>query len=164
MKTMKKIILFTLLLSLLFIVTACSKETTPDEKMFEVGSDDLTNIQASQPFQISGYIKNRSNHKWDISHGAGIFTYEIYDSDGNLVKQDYDMLFTNSIGYVSELKPKMEFRNNYEEHRNKEFYEFQIEKPGTYKVKTIATFRIENGDEQVEFVLSSNELNEFVVK
>ncbi|OBR65187.1 hypothetical protein A7K91_00465 [Paenibacillus oryzae] len=161
---MKKVILFTLLLSLLFIVTACSKETAPDEKMFEVGSDDLTNIQASQPFQINGYVKNKSNHKWDISHGADIFTYEIYDSEGNLVKQDYDMLFTNSIGYVSELKPKAEFRNNYEEQRNKEYYEFQIEKPGTYKVKTIATYRIENGDEKVEFVLSSSELNEFVVK
>jgi hypothetical protein len=161
---MRKMFLITLSLMLLFIVTACSKETTPDEKMFEVGSDDLTNIQASQPFQISGYIKNKSKHKWDISHGADIFTYEIYDSDGNLVKQEYDMLFTNSIGYLSELKPKTEFRNNYEEHRSKEYYEFQIEKPGTYKVKTIATFRIENGDERVEFVLSSNELNEFIVK
>jgi len=164
MKPMKKVILITLSLFLFSIVTGCSEEINPNENLFEVGSDELKSIKTNQPFQITGFVKNNSKQKWDISHGAGMFTYEIYDSDGNLVEQDNDFLYRNDIGYLDELKPKTEYRNNGEEQRSKEYYEFKINKPGVYKIKTEAKFQVRNGEEIEEFYVSSGELNEFAVK
>lgn len=161
---MKKVIIITVSLFLLTVMIGCSKEFNPHANMFEVGSDELKSIKTNQPFQINGFVRNNSNQKWNISHGAGMFTYEIYDADGNLVKQNNDFLFRNDIGYLSELESKTEYRNNGEEQRSKEYYEFKIAKPGKYKVKTKVEFQVRNGDATEEFDLSSSEINEFEVK
>ncbi|WP_168122418.1 hypothetical protein [Paenibacillus sp. HB172176] len=161
---MKNVILITLAILLLSVWSGCSKEINPNANMFEVGSDKLKSVKVSQSFQITGFLKNNSNQKWNISHGAGMFTYEIYDGDGNLVKQDHNILYRDDIGYLDELKPKTEYRNNGEEHRSKEYYEFKIDKPGVYKIKTRAIFWVRNGEETDKFDLSSSNLNEFEVK
>lgn len=143
-----------------FAMIGCSKPITSKADMFEVGSNELKNIKANQAFQITGYLKNNSNQKWNISHGSDMLTYEIYDNNGTVVRQDHGILFRNDIGYLRELEPETEYRNNGEDQRSKEYYEFKIDKPGKYTIKTTAQFQISNE----EFEISSVELNEFIVK
>lgn len=157
---MNKFLLATIVFFMLFSMIGCSKAIVPNADMFEAGNDELINIKANQSFQITGYLKNNSKQEWNISYGADMFTYEIYDKDGNIVKQDYEMLFVNSIGYSSEIKPKTEYRDNGEDQRSKEYYEFNIDKPGKYTIMTTVKFRI--NDE--EFQITSEELNEFIVE
>jgi len=46
------------------------------------------------------------------------------------------------------------YRSNGENQRSKEFYEFTIDKPGTYRVKAVAKFRIEQ-EQQNDVKLTS---------
>lgn len=132
--------------------------------MFDVGSDELKIIEINQAFQITGYLKNNSNHKWNISHDASIFTYVIYDGTGNIVQQDNEFLLKDDIAYWGELKPKSQYRNNGEEHRSKEYYTFRISKPGTYMIETRARFQIKNEEKFEKLELSSNRLTALIVK
>lgn len=153
-----------ILSSMLFIMMiGCSTKMSPDASTFEVGNDELLNININQPFQINGYIKNKSNQNWKITHDASIFTYEIYDADGNLIKPQSNLLFRDDIGLLAEINPRSEYRNNGEGYRSKEYYEYMIDKPGKYKIKTSAKFQIRHVEASEEFNLSSS-LYEFVVK
>lgn len=114
--------------------------------MFEVGVDSLEGIKANTPFQINGFIRNKSDYTWKISHGAGMFIYQIYDKEGNLVPPNTGVLFRNDIGFLHELTPGEVYKKNGEEQRSKEYYEFKLIEPGKYKVKTIVHFEVDNGE------------------
>lgn len=151
-------------LSILFVLSEESLKSKLNESKFEVGNDELKNIQVNEPFQITGYLRNISNQNLEISYGAGLFTYEIYDSDGKIVQRKDGMLFKNDIGYVAEVKSKAEYRDNGEGQRSKEYYEFKINELGTYRLKTKAEFRIKNEEEYKGFEIISDDLYEFIVK
>ncbi|GIP32140.1 hypothetical protein [Paenibacillus sp. J2TS4] len=145
------------------ILAGCSNSVQPDASMLEVGIEELQGIQANEPFIITGYLKNNSKHSWEISHGAGMFTYEIVDAEGNPLKRKSGMLFRNNIGFLTQLKPDEVLHINGEEHRSEEYYTFVIDKPGQYKVRTNVEFRIENKQEINEQKLTS-EFYEFSVE
>lgn len=150
------------------ISAACTPkaEPEPDESMFRVGIDHLTAVQVNEPFVIRGYLDNISKYPWEILHGAGIFTYKIFDEAGNAVPREDipEFLFRNDIGYLRTLKPNESYRNNGEEQRSKEFYEFRIPTPGRYKVQVQAEFRITREQDAVDFVIIADELHEFMVE
>lgn len=145
------------------ILVGCSNSVKPDASMFEVGIEELQGIRANEPFIITGYLKNNWKHSWEISHGAGMFTYEIVDMEGNPVKRESDMLFQNDIGYLVQIKPNEVYKDNGEEQRSEEFYTFVIDKPGRYKVRTNVEFQIEHNQEIYEQTLTS-EFYEFTVE
>ncbi|MGN7382040.1 MULTISPECIES: hypothetical protein [unclassified Paenibacillus] len=145
------------------ILIGCSNSVKPDASMFEVGIEELQGIRANEPFIITGYLKNNSKHSWEISHGAGMFTYEIVDMEGNRVTRNTGLLIQNAIGYLTQLKPNEVLQNNGEEQRSEEYYTFVIDKPGRYKVRTNVEFRIEHNQEIYEQTLTS-EFYEFTVE
>jgi len=159
MKIVKTFIITILLIGSL---AACNKPI-PNKSMFEAGIEELNNIQVNESFEINGYIINKSKNSWQISHGAGMFTYEILDDVGNHIFQQDGILFTNDIGYLIKLKSGEMYRNNGEEHRSKKFYEFTINKAGNYKVRTTVKFGVKNEktDPRQEIVSS---FYEFAVK
>lgn len=93
-----------------------------------------------------------------MSHSAGIFTYEIYDEEGTLVSQNQKMLFRDDIGYIAKLEPNESYRQNGEEHRSKEYYQFIITNPGRYKVKAKAEFKVSYGQLKYKYLITSDEI------
>ncbi|RED66319.1 hypothetical protein DFP95_101818 [Cohnella lupini] len=132
--------------------------------MFEVGIDELPDIHVNQKFEISGFIKNNSNISWEISHGSGMFTYEIFDKEGKAVKQEQNILFRNDIGYALKMESNGIYRNNGLDQRSKEFYEFVIKKPGKYTVKSKAEFRIKNENKGIQELIITSKDYELLVK
>lgn len=110
------------------------------------------------------HLINNSNQTWEISHGAGMFTYEIYDDKGKIVQQEFDMRYRNDVGYSAKLQSKEVYNNNGEENRSKEYYEFQINSPGTYYIKTKAEFRMKNKEKYVGFEIVSKEPSQITVE
>jgi hypothetical protein len=160
---MKKIISFISIAILSFFLIGCT-QSKPNEKMFEVGIDDINDIKLNQEFEITGYLKNNSKYKWGINHGSGMFTYEIFDSEGNPVRQENNILFRNDVGYLHEIKPKDIYRNNGQDQRSKEYYEFVIDKPGNYTVKSKAEFWIQNEENKKAELIIYSDPFEFIVK
>lgn len=144
------------------LLMSCGKTPEFEESMFEVGVEGISDIRANVPFQLEGFLKNNSKYTWDIEHGAGLFTYQIFDEKNNLLPYSADLLFQNGIGFMGEFKPGEIYSDNYEEHRSIEYYEFIISEPGNYKVKVAANFLVNNGTTLTEQQIVS-ELIEFVV-
>jgi hypothetical protein len=133
-----------------------------DFQLTNTGIDELSNIHVNQPFKINGFLKNNSNHSWEIFHGAGMFSYQIYDENGNPIPREGE-LFVNGIGMRKSLKSHEVYRNNGEEQRSREFYEFTINNAGNYKVRTIVKFRINHDQAYYEQEITSD-FYEFSVK
>jgi hypothetical protein len=142
---MKKLLIsvITFIIISLILVSCNDQKVIPNEKMFSVGIDELTNIHENQSFKVNGFLKNRSKYSWKINHGADMFTYQIYDENDILVPIEADMIFVNSIGFTRDLNAHGIFRYNGEEHRSNEAYEFTIKKAGKYKVRVTAKFAVQ---------------------
>ncbi|WP_434752328.1 hypothetical protein [Paenibacillus amylolyticus] len=152
-------------LILFLILTACSasNEKDPSNSIFQVGLDEIENVRVNETFQIVGYLKNSSKKTVEISHGSGMFSYEIYNEDGERILPNATVLLENAIGYQVEIRPGEEYRNNGQDQRSKEYYEFVIPQPGNYKVKTNVEFMMDNDGKQKKISLSS-ESKEFKVQ
>lgn len=137
--------------------TVSAEEHVPIEAAnLEVGVDLPGNISANEAFVISGFLSNLSGNTLSITHGASLFTYELEDASGASVKPQIDFLFRNDIGYSAEIKPDESYRDNGEEHRSKEYYEFVLTEPGEYSVRAKAHFHVEGSDgKRVEIELFS---------
>lgn len=160
---MNKVLKLVFLILVVGSIISCSKPSQPNGNMFEVGVDELTSVQANQPFQITGYLKNTSKYSWKITHGAGLFTYELYDMNGDNVPSESKMRFQNDIGLLNEINSNEAYRNNYGEHRSREFFEFVIHEPGQYRVKAKAEFTISHEQKDYEFEIFSDNY-EFTVE
>ncbi|MGF6355789.1 hypothetical protein ABIE27_003704 [Paenibacillus sp. 4624] len=152
-------------LILFLILTACSasNEIDPSDSIIQVGVDEITNVKVNETFQIVGYLNNSSNKTVEISHGSGMFSYEIYNEAGERILPKATMLLEHAIGYQVELRTGEEYRNNGQDQRSKEYYEFVIHQPGNYKVKTHVEFMMNNDGKQKKISLSS-ESKEFKVQ
>lgn len=109
------------------------------------------------------HLKNNSKQTLNISHGSGMFTYEVYDEDGVKIFPNNSILFRNDIGYTVEIKSNAEYRDNGEGQRSDEYYQFVIQKPGTYKVKANVEFWVESKGNKEQINLSSD-LVQFIVE
>lgn len=152
-------------LILFLILPACSAnhEKDPADSIFQVGVDEIANTKVNKTFQIVGYLKNSSKKTVEISHGSGMFSYEIYNEAGERILPDATVLLEHAIGYQVEIRPGEEYRNNGQDQRSKEYYEFVIQQPGNYKVKTHVEFMMNNDGKQKKISLSS-ESKEFKVQ
>ncbi|WP_145328574.1 hypothetical protein [Paenibacillus xylanexedens] len=154
-----------MILILFLILTACSasNEKESSDSIFQVGIDEIENVKVNKPFQFVGYLKNSSKKAVEISHGSGMFSYEIYNEAGERILPNATVLLEHAIGYQVEIGPGEEYRNNGQEQRSKEYYELVIQQPGNYKVKTHVEFMMNNDDKQKKISLSS-ESKEFKVQ
>ncbi|MCM3131222.1 hypothetical protein M3629_00395 [Paenibacillus polysaccharolyticus] len=153
----------TLILFLILPACSASNEKDPSDSIFQVGVDEFANIKVNKPFQIVGYLKNSSNRSVEISHGSGMFSYEIYNEDGERILPNVNVLLEHAIGYQVEIRSGEEYRNNGQKQRSKEYYEFVIHQPGNYKVKTNVEFMMNNDGKPKKMSLSS-ESKEFKVQ
>ncbi|TLS49806.1 hypothetical protein FE782_22625 [Paenibacillus antri] len=162
---MKRIKIVISALLLLITLSACTSdiESETHDSIFQVGVDELKNVKANEAFEIIGYLKNKSKRTLEVSHGSGMFTYEIYNEDGDQILPNTTIFIRNDIGYMVELKADEEYRNNGEGQRSKEYYEFVIHEPGYYKVKMHVEFSINNEGKQEQINISSD-LKEFKVE
>ena len=146
--------------SLLFLATwsGCRNnvELVSHESIFQAGIDKIEQVKANEAFEVNGFIKNNSKRTIEISHGSGMFTYEIYSEDGDRIFPNGTTLFINDIGYMVELKSGEEYRNNGEGQRSKEFYEFAIKEPGDYKVKMQVELWLKYEGKQEKIHISSD--------
>lgn len=136
-----RIIVFLTVLSVL-LVNCNDQKVVPNKEMFSVGIDELTDIKVDQPFTINGFLKNESKYSFKINHGADMFRYQVYDENGNPIPREGGMSFVNAVGWVIDLKSQEDYRNNGEEQRSNELYEFSIFKAGKYKATVTAKFTI----------------------
>ncbi|MBY0202438.1 hypothetical protein [Paenibacillus cucumis (ex Kampfer et al. 2016)] len=155
--------IMTLILFLILPACSASNEKDPSDSIFQVEVDEIENVKVNETFQIVGYLKNSSKKAVEISHGSGMFSYEIYNEAGERILPDATVLLEHAIGYQVELRPGEEYRNNGQDQRSKEYYEFVIQQPGNYKVKTHVEFMMNNDGKQKKISLSS-EFNEFKVQ
>ncbi|HIW34305.1 MAG TPA: hypothetical protein IAA29_16100 [Candidatus Paenibacillus intestinavium] len=59
--------------------------TTPDASMFNITIDTPTNLQAGESILLTGKLVNHSDSSWELEHGADMFTYDVYDSNGEYI-------------------------------------------------------------------------------
>lgn len=130
--------------------------------MIEVVIASLDPIKAGEPFQVHASLVNRTANDLEISHGADLFTYFITDIQGNPIKQQKPILYIDHIGYMTTLKAGQQYRVNGEGFRSREYYEFIITEPGSYRVKAVAHFRVEDNGKTHEMELESKQY-EFIV-
>ncbi|WP_342554839.1 hypothetical protein [Paenibacillus sp. FSL R7-0652] len=152
-------------LIILLILSACSpnNEKDPSDSIFQVDVDEIEDVKVNEKFQIVGYLKNSSMRTVEISHGSGMFSYEIYNEAGEKILPNATVLLEHAIGYQVEIGPGEEYRNNGQDQRSKGYYEFVIDQPGNYKVKTHVEFTMNNDGKQKKISLSS-ESKEFKVQ
>jgi len=148
-------------LFIVILMSGCTNNRI-SENNFQVGIDEIKNVKANEVFEINGYLKNKSNRTMNISHGSDMFTYEVYDEDGNPVPPNRTILYRNDVGYSMEIKPNEEYRNNGEGQRSIEYYQFLIQKPGNYEVKTNVEFW--NMKEKNHQINISSDLIKFTVE
>lgn len=100
MKVLLKIMVFFIFVG---AILGCTKTVQPIESMFQVSVDNMTDVKVNEPFTINGYLTNVSKKSWQLSHGAGMFTYQIVDEEDNLVPREImpEFLFRNDIGFSS---------------------------------------------------------------
>ncbi|MCP1135291.1 hypothetical protein NKT34_18485 [Paenibacillus polysaccharolyticus] len=153
----------TLILFLILPACSASNEKDASDSIFQVGIDEIENVKVNKPFQIVGYLKNSSKKTVEISHGSGMFSYEIYNEAGERILPNGNVLLEHAIGYQVEIRSGEEYRNNGQKQRSKEYYEFVIHQPGNYKVKTNVEFMMNNDGKQKKMRLSS-ESKEFKVQ
>lgn len=134
-----KVVIFSMLVSA-FLVSCNQSAHKPND--YEVIIDDLGAIFVAQAFQPQAVLKNNTDHTLEITHGADIFTYEIYDNEDVLVEQENLILVQNDIGYNVKLEANQSYKNNGEGHRSKEYYQFILNTPGQYRLKAKAVFYV----------------------
>lgn len=159
MKLMKVVTLSIIVSTLL---VSCSQAShKPND--YEVVVDDLGTIFVAQAFQPQGILKNNTDHTLEFTHGADMFTYVIYDDEDVLVKQENRILVQNDIGYSVKLEANQSYKNNGEEHRSKEHYQFTLNTPGQYRMKAKAVYYV-NHEGRMEKKEIESRLLDFTVR
>lgn len=164
MKRNLSICLFVVIMTLV----GCSNSTvtTPDAGMFNIIVDTSTDLQAGESILLTGKLVNHSDSSWELEHGADMFTYDVYDSNGNRVSQSVEPLMVegnivrmvNSIGFMKSLQPMEQYSNDGEGHvypKNNEY----ILPAGNYTIVSKAKFRIKHDGTGYEFEIESEPLS-----
>lgn len=137
-------------------VSNTEPEDGPSESMFRIEMQVPEEIKAGQSFEVKGFLINTSNHDWDIFHGAGMFTYAIYDDQGELVPRNEKMIAVNDIGIGTTLKPNSKYNYDGQGHVSTKLYELKVNKRGQYEIICQAEFSINYNDKVYEFQIQSD--------
>ncbi|GLX66093.1 hypothetical protein MU1_04370 [Paenibacillus glycanilyticus] len=129
-------------------------ESVPTAKMFRIQVSTPENVQADESFDVHSSVVNNSNSTWEMEHGAGMFTYEVYDQKGQLVQLDDKERFVDAIGYVVTLDPKAAYNYDEGEHVSSSYNELSL-KEGSYTVISKAKFNVKKDGKEYDIELKS---------
>jgi hypothetical protein len=148
-----------LLVILAITIVGCQSdiESIPKANMFSINVDAPNDLQADKPFVVNGTLINNSNTSWEITHGAGMFTYDVYDMNDELVLQDIELRMVNAIGIVKILKPNENYMYDGEGQVHPKFNELTLH-TGSYKVVSKANFKIKQGGKDFDIEIESSPL------
>ncbi|MCZ6911107.1 MAG: hypothetical protein O7C56_09720 [Rickettsia endosymbiont of Ixodes persulcatus] len=127
----------------------------PSESMFSIEITIPEELAAERSFDVKGFLINTSNKSWNISHGADMFTYSLYNDDEELVPRKEKMIAVNDIGIGTILKPNSKYNYDGEDHVSVKLYELTVKEPGEYKIVGEAKFRINYNNRVYEFLIKS---------
>ncbi|WP_201004820.1 hypothetical protein [Paenibacillus glycanilyticus] len=122
--------------------------------MFSIKVHTSSHLQANQVFAVNSSLINNSKSSWDMEHGAGMFTYEVYDRKGKLIQQDVKERFVNAIGYATTLNPNDSYSYDEGEHVFPKYNELSLQE-GRYEIISKAKFRIKKEGKDFEFEVES---------
>lgn len=152
---MKHSILVSLLVIIITLVGCQSDtETIPKAKMFSIKVDTPKDLQADKLIIVNGALVNNSNSSWEVEHGADMFTYDVYDIEGELVLQDVKQRTVNGIGFRITLKPNDSYSYDGEEHVFPKYNELTLQ-AGSYEIVSKAKFRVKYGGKNYDFGIKS---------
>lgn len=128
----------------------------PTEAMFNVDMQIPDRIEAGQPFEVEGSLVNLSDRDWEISHGAAMFTYSVFNDNGEPVPREDRIIAVNDIGLGTTLQPNKKYRYDGEGHVSVKLYELTIKNPGSYRIVGQAEFRIVDDNKSYELGIKSD--------
>jgi hypothetical protein len=155
---MKRYVLVSLIVILITLIGCrIDSETIPNANMFSINVDAPKALQADELFVVKGTLINNSDSSWEVEHGADMFTYVVYNINGERVLQDVGLRVVNDIGFMMSLKPDETYSNDGEGHVHPKNNEFTLQ-AGNYEVISKAEFRIKHGNKYYEFEIDSPHL------
>lgn len=155
---MKRFVLVSLLVIIITLVGCRSDaETIPEANMFSIHVEAPKAVQADELFVVEGTLINNSDSSWELHHGADMFTYDLYDINGERVLQDVGLRVVNDIGFMMTLKPDETYSNDGEGHVNPKNNEFTLP-AGNYELVSKAIFRIKHRAKYYDFEIESAHL------
>jgi len=81
------------------VVCFGQKQTSPPaESMYRLTVEKPAAIESGKPFKVKGMLTNVSKRAWQISHGADMFNYTLYDSDGAAIPRKENTILVESTG------------------------------------------------------------------
>lgn len=160
---------YSILLSILVIIAITiigfqsDKEPIPKVNMFSINVDAPNDLQADKPFIVNGILVNNSNRSWEIRHGAGMFTYDVYYMNDELVLQDIKQRMVNDVGMFKVLKPKENYMNDGEGQVFPKYNVLTLH-AGSYKIVSKVNFNIRHGGKDFKIEIESAPLEIKVYK
>jgi len=126
-----------------------------DESIFSLEMIIPSDIHINQPFEIKGLLCNNSDRKVEIQHGADMFTYVVYNSDGVEVPSERGSYTINDIGIGALLKPNSKYSYDGGEHISMKLNEIVLEQPGIYSIVAQAEFHVTSSGENSRVSIKS---------
>ncbi|MBD2867187.1 hypothetical protein [Paenibacillus arenilitoris] len=151
MKHAVSIVIMAMILALAGCGTSTPSEPRAD--MFSVKVEMPEAARAGETFVVEGALANGSRSEWKIEHGADMFTYAVFDEEGNPVLQDGSK-YVHMIGFGKVLEPDESYSNDGEGHVLPPNNELKL-KAGSYTLVATAEFRIKHGGEDLPFKIQS---------
>jgi len=152
----------------MIVLVGCQSDqkSTPVANNFSLHVDAPEDLQAGELFIITGTLVNQSDNTWDIQHGAAMFTYDVFDSNGDEVSQGIEPLMfesnvvriINDIGFIKSLQPQEQYSNDGEDHVSPKNNKY-ILPTGNYTIVSKAKFRIPYDGTGYEFEIESEPLS-----
>ncbi|AZS16017.1 hypothetical protein [Paenibacillus lutimineralis] len=127
-----------------------------DESIFSVEMIIPSDIQVNEPFEIEGLLCNNSDKKVEILHGAAMFTYVVYNSDGVEVPNERGTYTISDIGIGVLLEPNSKYSYDGGGHVSTKLNEIVLERPGIYTIVAQAEFHITGSGENSRVSIKSD--------
>lgn len=148
----------------MIVLVGC--QSNPTAKNFSVTVAAPKELKADELFIVTGTLVNHSDNPWDVLHGADMFTYDVFDSNGDRVSQGIEPLMfegnvvriVDSIGFTKSLQPQEQYSNDGEGHVSPKNNEY-ILPAGNYTIVSKAKFRIKHEGIGNEFEIESEPLS-----
>lgn len=129
--------------------TSHEQQDHPDmnEASFTVEMNIPPGIKVNEPFVVEGLLCNNSDRAVEIMHGAAMFTYKVYHSDGIEVPIEHGTYTVNDIGIGTLLEPGSKYSYDGGGHISTKLNEIVLEQPGNYSIVAQAEFSIRGSEE-----------------
>lgn len=153
---MKYSISLSILVIIAITIIGCQSEKgpIPTANMFSINVDTPNDLQADKSFMVNGTLVNNSNSTWEIRHGAGMLTYDVYNMNDELVLQDIELRMVNDIGIVKILKPNENYMYDGEGQVHPKYNKLTLH-AGSFKIVSKANFIIRHDGKDFKIEIES---------